>query len=53
MKGDLDCKVHRGFYYAFVDISKQILSSVAEYKQKYNLPNLVYVFCYLGLLAIV
>lgn len=32
---DLDCKVHRGFYYAFLDVQKQILSSAAAYKSKY------------------
>lgn len=31
-----DCKVHRGFYYAFNDIKKQVLDSVAEYQKKYG-----------------
>lgn len=38
--GDSDCKVHRGFYYAFTDIQKQILDTVASYRTKYPHNNL-------------
>jgi len=35
-----DCKVHRGFYYAFTDIQKQVLDTVAQYRTKYPHNNL-------------
>jgi hypothetical protein len=33
--------VHRGFYFAFLEIRKQVLDTVAEYQQKYGYQNVV------------
>ena len=49
----VECKVHQGFYYAFTDIKKQVLDTVAQYQQKYAMQNVMYFRIYLVLLDIV
>ena len=38
---DSVCKVHRGVYYAFLDIEKQVMSAVATYRAKYGHENIM------------
>ena len=44
---NIDCKVHRGFYYAFLDIQKQVLNTVASYRSQFPHANLMYFPFYL------
>jgi hypothetical protein len=38
--------VHRGFYYAFLDIEKDVLNTVASYRTKFTFSNIMYGLCY-------
>lgn len=38
---NLECKVHEGFYNAYMDINNQVIDKVKAYKTQYNVNNVM------------
>jgi hypothetical protein len=34
--------VHRGFYYAYLDIASQVIGAVKDYRTKFNITSVTY-----------